>query len=107
MIKKKQRQRIFLKEWRKHRGITQEGLADRIGIDRTIVSKIENGKLDYHQSFLEAAAYALMCEPADLLVRDPTAPDAIWTIWERIPPAERPKAQAVLQALTNTSKKSA
>jgi transcriptional regulator with XRE-family HTH domain len=107
MIKKQQRQRIFLKEWRKHRGITQEGLADRIGIDRTIVSKIENGKLDYHQAFLEAAAYALMCEPADLLVRDPTAPDAIWTIWERIPQAERPKAQAVLQALTNTSKKSA
>jgi transcriptional regulator with XRE-family HTH domain len=107
MIKKKERQRIFLREWRKHRGVTQEGLADRIGIDRTIVSKIENGKLDYHQHFLEAVAYALMCEPADLLMRDPTAPEAIWSIWERIPPADRPKALAVLQALTNTSKKSA
>lgn len=107
MIKKTQRQRIFLKEWRKHRGITQDGLADRIGIDRTIVSKIENGKLDYHQHFLEAAAYALMCDPADLLVRDPTAPEAIWSLWDRIPAAEKPKALAVLQAFTNASKKSA
>jgi transcriptional regulator with XRE-family HTH domain len=107
MIKKKERQRIYLREWRKHRGITQDQLADRLDVDRSIISKIETGKLDYHQHFLEAAADALMCEPADLLVRDPTAPDAIWSIWDRIPPADQPKARAVLQAFTNTSKKSA
>lgn len=107
MIQKPQRQRIYLREWRKHRGLTQQQLADRLDIDRTIVSKIETGKLEYSQHFLEAAADALMCEPADLLVRDPTAPDPIWSIWDRIPPVDRPKAIAVLQALTNTSKKSA
>ena len=107
MIKKKQRQRIFLREWRKHRGVTQDQLAERLDVDRSIISKVETGKLDYHQHFLEAAAEALACEPADLLVRDPTAPDPIWSIWDRIPPIDRPKAQAVLQALTNTSKKSA
>ena len=107
MIKKSSRQRIFLREWRKHRGITQEQLAERLDIDRTIISKIETGKLDYHQHFLEAAAAALACEPADLLVRDPTGPDAIWSIWDRIPQADQPKARAVLQAFTNTLKKSA
>lgn len=107
MIQKPQRQRIYLREWRKHRGLTQQQLADRLDIDRTIVSKIETGKLEYSQHFLEAAADALMCEPADLLVRDPTAPEPIWSIWDRIPANDRPKAIAVLQALSNASKRSA
>lgn len=107
MTSKPVRQRIFLREWRKHRGLTQQQLADRLDIDRTIVSKTETGKLEYNQHFLEAAADALMCEPADLLVRDPTAPDPIWTIWDRIPAVEKPKAIAVLEALSNTSKRSA
>src|SRR5262245_17274398 len=105
MPKRPERQRIFLKEWRRHRGLTQEQLADRIGIDRTIVSKIENGKLDYHQAFLEAAAEALRCEPADLLVRDPTAPAAIWSIWDQLSENQKPQALAVIQALKNTGQK--
>lgn len=105
MSKKPTRQRIYLKEWRKFRNLTQESLADRVGIDRTIVSKIENGKLDYHQAFLEAAAYALRCEPADLLVRNPTDPQAIWSLWDSLPEVEKPKALAVIQALKNTGQK--
>ena len=97
--------RIYLREWRKHRGLNQEQLADRIGVDRTIVSKIENGKLGYHQAFLEAAAIALMCEPADLLVRDPSKPEGIWSVWESIPPVQRPQVLAVIQALKNTGQK--
>lgn len=81
--------------------LTQEQLADRIGISRVMVSKIERGLNPYHQAFLEAAAYALRCEPADLLVRDPTQPDPIWSIWERIPPVDKPRAIAILRALTN------
>jgi len=105
MARHPSRQRIFLKEWRRHRALTQEQLADRVGIDRTIVSKIENGKLDYHQAFLEAAADALRCEPADLLVRDPTAPQAIWSVWDSIPETQKPQVLAVIQALKNTGQK--
>jgi transcriptional regulator with XRE-family HTH domain len=105
MPAKTPRQRIYLREWRKHRGMTQEQLAGRLDIDRTIVSKIETGKLDYHQAFLEAAADTLMCEPADLLVRNPLAPEAIWSIWDQIAPVDRPKALAVLRALKNTDGK--
>lgn len=96
MAKKPELQRIYLREWRKHRGLNQEQLADRIGVDRTIVSKIENGKLGYHQAFLEAAALALMCDPADLLVRDPSKPEGIWSVWESIPPVQRPQVLAVI-----------
>lgn len=99
MAKKTHQQRLYLKEWREHRGLTQEQLADRIGISRVMVSKIERGLNPYHQAFLEAAATALMCEPADLLVRNPTAPDAIWSVWDRIPPADKPRAITILKAL--------
>lgn len=101
MARKTPQQRLFLKEWREFRQLTQEQLADRIGISRVMVSKIERGLNPYHQAFLEAAAHALMCEPADLLVRDPSKPDPIWSIWDRIPQAEKPRAIAILKALTS------
>jgi transcriptional regulator with XRE-family HTH domain len=105
MSKAPELQRIYLREWRKHRQLNQEQLAERVGVDRTIISKIENGKLGYHQAFLEAAAEALMCEPADLLVRDPSKPESIWSVWESIPPVQRPQVLAVIQALKNTGQK--
>ena len=69
--------RHFIREWRKFRGLTQEQLASRLEVDRTTISKIESGKQEYSQGFLEATAYALRCEPADLIMRDPLAPSAI------------------------------
>lgn len=105
MAKNRAPQRHFIQQWRKHRGLSQEQLADRIGIDRTSISKIENGKQEYSQGFLEAVAYALMCEPADLIMRDPTKPSAIWSIWEAIPEMDRPKAIAILSTLADLSKK--
>lgn len=98
MAKQKTKQRHFIREWRKFRGLTQEQLADRVGCDRSYVTKIETGKKRYDQPFLEKAAEALRCEPADLIMRDPTSPDPIWSIWDNIPKESRPQAAAVLQA---------
>lgn len=92
---------IHLRGWRKHRHLTQEQLADRMGVDRTVLSRVERGIIGYTQGFLEAAAYALSCEPGDLLMRDPSQPDAIWSIWEQIPPEDRDRARAVLSAFAN------
>jgi transcriptional regulator with XRE-family HTH domain len=96
MTQKAPQQRIYLREWRQYRNLTQDQLADRIGISRVMVSKIERGLNPYHQAFLEAAAEALACEPADLLVRDPSKPEAIWSVWESIPPMVRPQAIAII-----------
>jgi transcriptional regulator with XRE-family HTH domain len=90
--------RLFLREWREHRGLTQEQLGDRMGMSRPQISKIERGMAQYSQEFIEAAAYALRCEPVDLIMRDPTAPGGIWSIWEQIPEVDRPKALQVLEA---------
>jgi transcriptional regulator with XRE-family HTH domain len=105
MSKKSPPVRHFIREWRKYRGLTQEQLAGRLDVDRTTISKIESGKQEYSQHFLEVTAYALRCEPADLIMRDPTQPSAIWSIWDSIPDAEKPKAIAILSTLADLSKK--
>lgn len=96
------RQKHFIREWRKHRGLTQEQFAERVGIDRGYVSRIESGKRRYDQPFLEAAAEVLRCNPADLIMRDPGDPDGIWSIWDSVPEDQRARAAAVLKAFSRT-----
>lgn len=93
----------FFKAWRKYRGLTQEQLAERIGIARSYLTKIERGDRRYDQPFLEAAAYALRCSPGDLIMRDPTETEGIWSIWEGLTPPERIRAIAVLKAMKGDS----
>jgi len=94
--------RHFIRAWRKYRGLTQAQLAERIGIDRSYLSNIETGRRRYDQPFLEAAAEALRCEPPDLIMRDPTEPDGLWTIWDQLAPVERRQLVEVAKALKRT-----
>ena len=97
-----QRQRrrpTFIRQWREFRELTQEKLADRLGMSKAQLSRIEAGLQPYSQDFLEACAEALMTDPASLLMRDPSAPDAIWSIWDQARPAEREQIAAVARAL--------
>lgn len=82
-------QRHFIREWRTFRGLNQEQFAERVGISRTYLSKIESGKRRYDQPFLEAAAEVLRCNVADLLVRDPTQHESLWSIWDQLNPVQR------------------
>jgi transcriptional regulator with XRE-family HTH domain len=68
---KPERQRHYIKEWRKYRTLTQEQLAERIGKTHGAISQLERGKIDYTQGMIEALAEALSCEPGDLLSRNP------------------------------------
>ena len=97
--------RHFLQQWREFRGLSQEQAAARLDISRTQLSKIENMKSPYSQGLLEAAAEAYGCEPADLLVRDPTRADAPWSILDSLqkaPPAQQQQIQAVIETLLKT-----
>lgn len=95
-------QRHYIKEWRKHRGLNQEQLAERIGISRPQLSKIEHGKRKYDQAFLEAASRELRCEPADLLIRDPSDPDGIWSVWDQLRPVERQQVVEIARTIKRT-----
>lgn len=88
----------FIREWRKHRDLTQEQLAERLGMTYQNLGKIERGLVSYTQPLLEGLADALNCTPADIIMRDPSKPDSIYSIWEQLEPAA--KSQVVEIAKT-------
>lgn len=96
----KQRRRIFLKEWRKFRGLTQEQLAERVGMAVSNISQLEQGRQGYSQEGLEAFADALNCDPGQILNVDPTKGDAIWSIWEQAAPVQRQQIVEIARTIT-------
>jgi transcriptional regulator with XRE-family HTH domain len=95
-------QRHFIREWRKHRGLTQDQLAERIGINRAYISKIESGARRYDQPFLEAAAEVLQCAPADLIMRNPADPEGIWSVWDSLTGPQRVQVIEIAKTLKRT-----
>lgn len=67
----------YIPEWREWKGLTQEQVAGRTEMSVPQISKIENGHRDYRQSTLELFAFALGCEPKDLLGPPPSFRDEI------------------------------
>ena len=68
----------FIREWRKHRGLTLEQLADRIDMTASHLSMLERGLRAYTQETLEKIADALQTDAAALLTLNPQKPEAIW-----------------------------
>ncbi len=94
--------RTFLKQWREHVHLTQEQAAARIAelmgkpdFDRSLLSKVENAKSPYTQRLLEAAAEAYGCEVEDLLIRDPSDKNAIWSIHDNLKKATPEQVEQV------------
>ncbi len=97
--KRKKNRPTFIKEWRKFRGLSQEQLAQRIEREQPTLARIERGDIAYTQPILEAIASALNCQPADLIMRDPSKPGALWSIWDQLSPERREIAVEILQGL--------
>jgi transcriptional regulator with XRE-family HTH domain len=53
----------FIREWRRHRGQTQQDLAAQIGITRSYLSMIETGARPHSPEIIGAATAALGCTP--------------------------------------------
>lgn len=92
----------FIRHWREHRNLTLNQLSDRTGLSNPNLSKIERGLIPYTQRTLELLADALNCSPADLLMRNPNDPEAIWTIWEQLKPEDRIRILSFAKALKST-----
>jgi transcriptional regulator with XRE-family HTH domain len=78
-----------IRQWRHYRGLTLETVAERIDMTPGLVSLVERGLRGYTQDTVEALASAMRTDPAALLTRDPTDPNAIWGLWDRAKPAQR------------------
>lgn len=95
--------RNYIRAWRQHRGLSLERLADRIQRTHATLSRIERGLNPYTQDVLEAIAEALGTDVPSLLVRDPSDPDGIWTIWDQAKPAQRRQIIEVAKTLLKTA----
>lgn len=97
----------MIRDWRKHRALTLEQVADRVetmtGEPTTAqtISRIERGLIAYTQPKLEAIADALGCTPADLIMRKPLQSEEfkMWSLIESLPEAKRKTAMKMIQAL--------
>jgi len=98
----KHRRPTFIRAWREFRGLTQEQLADRLSTTKANISRIENLRQGYTQDFLEACADALRTDPASLIMRDPSEPAGIWSIWEHAKPGQRRQITEIARTLTKT-----
>jgi transcriptional regulator with XRE-family HTH domain len=78
----KEHRRWYLKEWRQARGLTALALAECIGVSASYISQLERGLRAYNQGVLASLAEALLCEPADLIARNPADMDGLWNIYE-------------------------
>ena len=92
----------FIAQWREYRGLTQEQLANRLGMTQSHLSMLENGKRGYTQETLERIAEALQTDPASLITRNPTDDDPIWSIWEHAKPSERRMIVDIARTVTKT-----
>lgn len=99
---KRSKHRWFLKEWRKHRGYTQERLAEMAGMSKPYISQLERGVREYNQHMLETFAEVLRCEPGDLVVVDPTKAENLWSLWETMKPVERVQLVEMAKVIKRT-----
>lgn len=96
---KSERPPHFIRRWRKHRGLTLEALAERVHMTHGNLSRIERGEVPYNQVLLERLAEELRCDPADLIIRDPSDPDGLWSIYDRLTPAQRVQGVGLLKVI--------
>ena len=65
----------FIKEWRKHKNLSQVKLAERLGVTQSEVSKLERDDARVQLDAIEAIAFVLGVDVADLLTVNPLQPD--------------------------------
>ena len=91
---------LFLREWRHHRGLTQDKLVERSGIDKATISQLENRKVPINERHLVSLSRALDCRPIDLLTWNPEETSrSLSDIAKSIPSHQHRLAQRMLLAL--------
>lgn len=107
-LTKAERATTFIKAWRKHRDLSLEKLSERLMVELEFdmsvpqLSRIERGEQPYSQDLLEALATVLRCAPADLLMRDPTKGDGIWSVWDTLSAPQQVQVVEIAKTIKRT-----
>lgn len=95
----------YVREWRRHRRMTLEKLAERADLSVSTVSSIERHNQDFTGKTLLKLADALDTTPASLIAGPPSRGGEIWSVWDDLGRRGRQtEAMAVLKALRDTTK---
>jgi transcriptional regulator with XRE-family HTH domain len=95
--------RTYIRQWREHRGLTQEQLAERLGdMVPSNLSMLERGLRGYVQPTIERIAEALGTDVASLLTRGPKESEGLWTIWDQAKPVQRQQIIEIAKTITRT-----
>lgn len=93
--------KIYIREWREHRGLTQQALGDALEPPASAgtISSYESGKREVSMDRLRQIADALKTTPGSILDGPPAAvvPAEVISIWDRIPLESRGHAKDVLK----------
>lgn len=97
----------YLKEWRKHRHLTQDQVVDRLAaLDDPMLpataaslSRVENGKQIYTQRLLEALADIYVCEPHELLGHNPFKEGQVIDLLARLSDSQARQVRVMIEAL--------
>ncbi len=82
--------RTYFKEWREHKGWTQQELADRMETTKQTVSRVESGERDWSKGYLEAFSFVIGCpRPEDPITRPPGAAITLDDMLRNAPPEVR------------------
>jgi len=109
-LRRADRRRTFIREWRKYHGLTLQQLCDKLELDEGLsytmghISRMERGDTPYTQDLLEALARVLLCEPMDLVVRDPNEDASIITLWAALEPGPKSQLTAMVQRMVGAPK---
>lgn len=99
------RRKTYLREWREYRRLSQTKVGSMIGWDHSSIQRLESGQTPYNQDHLEILAQVYMCEPTDLISRDPNAPGEANELARQIgaaPAAMQRQIKAVVSAMLKT-----
>lgn len=94
--------KTFIRQWREFRGLTLEQLGERLEMTSSYLSMLERAQRGYTQETLEAIANALQTDVASLLMRNPTDPDQIWSVWDQAKPGQRRQIVEIAKTLIKT-----
>ena len=88
----------FLRQWREHRGLTQEELAEKVDTTANMIHYLETGERGLSAKWLRRLAPALDTTPGHLLEHDPNnLPTDILDIWAHISKKDRATALRILE----------
>lgn len=97
----------YFKQWRKHRGLTQDQVVNRLAafddelLPQTAasLSRIENGKQIYTQRIIEALCEVYQCEAHELIGHNPEVEGHVIDLLAKLSEQQQRQVRLIIEAL--------